>query len=64
MSTTKINGSGLGLILAREIVEAHTGDLAFSSRPGEGTTVTVSFPMTTVATPPAITPQEKLAHDS
>ena len=38
-------GLGLGLYLAHEIVDAHGGSIAVSSRPGEGATFTVSLPM-------------------
>jgi len=34
-------GAGLGLTLCRRIVDAHGGEMSFSSKPGEGTTVTV-----------------------
>ncbi|HUA55075.1 MAG TPA: ATP-binding protein [Candidatus Sulfotelmatobacter sp.] len=37
-------GSGLGLPLARSLVELHGGDLSFRSVEGAGTTVTVSLP--------------------
>jgi signal transduction histidine kinase len=37
-------GSGLGLPLARSLVELHGGDLKFRSVEGSGTTVTVSLP--------------------
>ena len=37
---------GLGLPLARQFVEAHGGRIALESRPGEGTTVTISLPRT------------------
>lgn len=39
--TTKARGIGLGLALARAIVEKNRGSLAVRSRPGEGTTFTV-----------------------
>lgn len=37
-------GVGLGLTLAKQIVEAHGGTLALSSTPGEGTTANVLLP--------------------
>ena len=37
-------GSGLGLCIARSIVEAHGGTLRVASRPGEGSTFTVCLP--------------------
>ncbi|HTQ12332.1 MAG TPA: MHYT domain-containing protein [Rhizomicrobium sp.] len=40
----KYEGSGLGLPLAKELVELHGGQLTLESRRGEGTTVTVRFP--------------------
>ena len=36
-------GAGLGLFLCKEIVELHHGALRIDSRPGEGTTVTVTI---------------------
>jgi two-component system, OmpR family, sensor kinase len=40
-------GLGLGLPVARAIVEAHKGRIEMASRLGEGTTVTVAFPAAT-----------------
>jgi signal transduction histidine kinase len=37
-------GVGLGLVLARRIVEAHDGKIAITSTPGCGTTVTLDLP--------------------
>jgi signal transduction histidine kinase len=37
---------GLGLPLARQFVEAHGGAIALESKPGEGTTVTITLPRT------------------
>ncbi len=42
--TEQIRGSGLGLSLVKEIVEAHHGVVSVESRPGVGTTFTVRLP--------------------
>ena len=38
-------GTGLGLVLARRIVEAHGGALTVASAPGQGTTARVALPL-------------------
>lgn len=38
-------GLGLGLLISREIVVAHGGELSFESVPGSGTTVRVTLPL-------------------
>ncbi|MBM3298323.1 MAG: hypothetical protein FJY83_12110, partial [Candidatus Aminicenantes bacterium] len=43
--STKPSGTGLGLPIAKKIIEDHGGTLRVSSRPGRGTTVTVSLPL-------------------
>jgi signal transduction histidine kinase len=42
-TTTKRGGTGLGLPIARRIVEAHGGRLTFESEPGLGTTFFITF---------------------
>jgi two-component system, cell cycle sensor histidine kinase PleC len=42
--TRSVEGTGLGLSLAKSLIEGHGGSLAIASAPGKGTTVTLSFP--------------------
>lgn len=41
--TTKENGTGLGLYLARQVMNEHSGRISLDSRPGKGTAVTLCF---------------------
>jgi PAS domain S-box-containing protein len=43
--TTKVNGTGLGMSLAHQIVKAHRGKLMLKSKPGEGTQVEIKLPL-------------------
>ncbi|MBN2718543.1 MAG: HAMP domain-containing histidine kinase, partial [Deltaproteobacteria bacterium] len=40
----KSSGTGLGLAVAREIVNGHGGDISFTTSPGVGTTFIISIP--------------------
>lgn len=44
--TTRSRGTGLGLPIARRVVEAHGGHIAIDAPPGGGTVVSVSLPAT------------------
>lgn len=43
--STKPRGSGLGLAISQQIMAAHQGEIQINSEPGQGTQVTLSFPL-------------------
>lgn len=45
--TTKNRGTGLGMPIARRVVEAHGGRIGIDARPSGGTVVTISLPVPT-----------------
>jgi signal transduction histidine kinase len=47
-------GTGLGLVIAKAIVETHKGTIDFESRPGEGTRFRVVLPLAPTATPASV----------
>ncbi|MEM9561523.1 MAG: HAMP domain-containing sensor histidine kinase [Actinomycetota bacterium] len=46
-------GRGLGLSIARTVVEAHGGTIAASSPPGQGATITIELPVDGASGPPS-----------
>jgi signal transduction histidine kinase len=42
--TTREDGTGLGVVLAREVIALHGGALHYESEPGKGTTARVTLP--------------------
>lgn len=43
--TSKTGGSGLGLVITKQIIESHHGKLTCISHPGEGCTFNISLPL-------------------
>jgi signal transduction histidine kinase len=50
--TTKTRGTGLGLPIARRVVDEHGGTLTVSSDAGRGTRVAVELPLVPTDAPP------------
>jgi signal transduction histidine kinase len=42
--TTRDDGTGLGIVLARSVIAQHGGSLTYESEPGKGTRVLVAIP--------------------
>ncbi len=42
--TKKAEGTGLGMSIAKKIIEGHGGDIRINSQPGTGTEVVVRLP--------------------
>ncbi len=42
--TTKARGAGVGLLLVKQIMEEHQGEIRIETTPGEGSTVSLVFP--------------------
>jgi signal transduction histidine kinase len=43
--TTKVGGSGLGMVFVHQIVEEHRGEISLDSQMGQGTAVTIHLPL-------------------
>lgn len=52
--SSKYQGTGLGLPLAKAMVELHGGSLSLESDAGKGTSVTISFPKSRVCRAPVV----------
>ncbi|MDT7603726.1 MAG: hypothetical protein QOF61_1723, partial [Acidobacteriota bacterium] len=40
----KETGTGLGLAIAKKVIDDHHGTISVTSKPGEGTTFTITLP--------------------
>jgi signal transduction histidine kinase len=45
LSTTKLRGTGLGLAIVGRVIETHRGKIKILSRPGKGTTFSITLPV-------------------
>jgi signal transduction histidine kinase len=54
-STKGLRGTGLGLVVTKKVIEEHYGRVEVDSRPGEGTTFTLTIPVGGAATSAADT---------
>jgi signal transduction histidine kinase len=43
--TTKVGGTGLGMVFVRQIIDEHRGTITLDSKVGQGTTVTIKLPV-------------------
>ncbi|WP_256666247.1 ATP-binding protein [Pseudomonas sp. KBS0710] len=57
-SYKRSGGSGLGLVICRQLVSLMNGTLTLKSVPGAGTTVTICLPVAAAPQPPASPPAE------
>ncbi|NTU85786.1 MAG: ATP-binding protein [Chloroflexales bacterium] len=54
VDTATISGFGLGLTLARQIIDQHGGRISVTSREGMGSTFTISLPRDATEDPPRV----------
>ncbi len=50
--TTKESGHGFGLVVCKRIIDNHGGELNIESAPGEGTCISIDFPIATTVSKP------------
>lgn len=55
--TTKPDGHGFGLLVCKRIIDSHGGKLHIDSTPGEGTTMSIEFPIAGATAPSATAEQ-------
>jgi signal transduction histidine kinase len=49
--TTKVGGTGLGMVFVRQIIDEHRGTIDLASEMGKGTSVTIRLPIRFVEPP-------------
>jgi PAS domain S-box-containing protein len=59
-STKGDKGTGLGLLVARKVVQQHHGEISFTSEPNEGTAFRVNLPMYQPESPPTDNDNDEL----
>jgi signal transduction histidine kinase len=59
--TTRPNGTGLGVVLAQGVINQHGGTLTYKSTLGQGTTATITLPVTPARPQPAPEPVTRAA---
>jgi signal transduction histidine kinase len=62
--TTRDGGTGLGVVLARAVIEQHGGAVTYASDAGRGTRVLVRLPATPASSPPGDLPSAAPAREA
>lgn len=61
--TTKVGGTGLGMVFVRQIVDEHRGTIALDSQVGQGTTITIKIPLRFMEAPEIARPAWGTPHE-